>query len=238
MTKRTLINARKLLYLSLRIVKNFKLIFRNTSACDVLDLKRVLRSVTLLTTTQTINKIWHARPKLQRTKRQLGGRGGRTRGKNKLHHFWYKRHTSLVARRQNKTQFGYVISWLMRRKTLPRHIMLVVLVNGMLFHILSSLKCRTFLVTFPWFNECILKHSLIDLSLQVSLTQLPSGPVFFKEILSSTLRQATIVFILTILINTRILYKKKLLFRSHLISKAPLVVCFCRYCQDSLCRSM
>jgi hypothetical protein len=69
-TKGTLINARKWLYFSrLGFVKIFKLIFRNTFPVrDVLGLKRVLGSVTLLTTTQTVNKIWHARLKLQGTK--------------------------------------------------------------------------------------------------------------------------------------------------------------------------
>lgn len=72
------------------------------------------------------------------------GGGADERKKTSCIIFWYERHTSLVARRENKTQFGYVISWLMRRKTLPCHIMLAVFVNSMLFHILSSLNCRTF----------------------------------------------------------------------------------------------
>jgi len=54
-------------------VKIFKLIVFETPFG--MALKRALGTVTLLTTSQTINKIWHARLTLQRTKRQWKGVG-------------------------------------------------------------------------------------------------------------------------------------------------------------------
>lgn len=51
----------------MKTVKIFKLIIFETPFG--MALKRALGSVTLLTTSHTINKIWHARLTLQRTKR-------------------------------------------------------------------------------------------------------------------------------------------------------------------------